>query len=173
MRPRINHLVITLFISNETHFVVSFNLVYFSLSLVNNIDFFFWHNYIVQVERKTSRISHTVAKVLNTVKESAGTCHTNRLDYIGNKTTQRLLGYNAIEESYFSWNNPIDDHSPNRCFYHTFLKFAIDKVINNNLYLCVEVTMSFIMSNNRLFVSIEAQSLAFSSRTDLGDIIET
>ena len=86
--PRINYLIITLLISDETHFIVSLHLVNLILTLTYDICLLNWHDDIIEVEGKTSNVSHTITKVLDTIKELTSTRHTNCLNNVSNKTTK-------------------------------------------------------------------------------------
>ena len=89
--PRVNNLVVTLLISDKTHIEVGSHLVNLVLSLLHDVCLLWWHDDVVQVERKTGEIRHLVAKVLDTIKERACPCHTHLLDNDGDKATKRLL----------------------------------------------------------------------------------
>ena len=69
MGPSINYLIVALGICDETHFIVGFNLINFGLALANNLSFLLRDNNIIEVERKTCNIGHTITQVLDTVKE--------------------------------------------------------------------------------------------------------
>ena len=86
--PRINHLIVTLLISDETHFIVSLHLVYLTLTLTNDISFLIRNDDIIEVKGKTCNICHTVTKVLDTIKELTSTSHTNSLNNVSDKTTK-------------------------------------------------------------------------------------
>ena len=53
------------------------------------------------------------------------------------------------------------------------LSLAIYDVVDNNLHLCMEIALAFIVGNDSLFRTVERQALALCTRTDLSDIIET
>ena len=86
--PRINYLIITLLVSDETHFIVSLHLVYLTLTLTYDISFLNRNNDIIEVKGKTCNICHTVTKVLDTIKELTSTSHTNCLNNVSDKTTK-------------------------------------------------------------------------------------
>ena len=92
-----------------------------------------------------------ITEVLYTIEELTSTCHTNSFNNIGNKTTKRLLGDNTIEETYLGRDNLVDDNTTNRGLNHSLLYFTIYKVVNNNLYLSMKVTLLLIVSYDCFF----------------------
>ena len=60
MSPSINHLIVTLGVGNESHFIVSFDLVDFILSLLHYSHFTFRNDNIIKVERQTCNIRHAI-----------------------------------------------------------------------------------------------------------------
>ena len=111
--PRINYLIVTLLICDETHFVISLHLVDLTLTLTYDICLLNRNDDIIEVEGKTGNVGHTVTEVLNTIKELTSTSHTNCLNNVSDKTTKGFLRDNTIEESNLSWDNLINNYTTN------------------------------------------------------------
>ena len=114
-----------------------------------------------------------VTQVLDAIEEFAGTCHTNHLDNICDKPTQRLLGYNIIEITQLIGDDVVNDDTSYRSFYNALLQFAVYKVVNHHLHLGMEVATALVMGNDSLLRTIERESFALGSGTQLGDVIKT
>ena len=173
MCPGINYLIVTFLVGDETHVIVVGNFLNFTLSLTYDAGLLCRNDNIIKVERETCYVRHVVTKVLDTIKEIAGTSHSDHLNNIGDKTTQTLLRDNAIEETHLFGDNLIDDDTTDRSLDHTVHKLAVYKVVNNYLNLSVKVTAAFVVSDKRFFRTIECESFALSSRTNFSDIVKT
>ena len=173
MCPGINYLIVTLLVGDETHVIVVGNFLNFTLPLTYDTGFLCRNDNIIKVERETGYVRHVVTKVLDTIKEFASASHSDRLNNVGDKTTQTLLRDNAIEEAHLFGNNLIDNDTTDRCFDHTVHELAVYKVVNNHLNLRVKITAAFVVSDKSFFRTIECESFALSTRTNLGDIVKT
>ena len=114
MRPGIDHLIITLIIGNESHIIVVGNLTYLIVTLLNQISLLLRDDDIIEVERQTCQICHTVTKVLNTIEELAGLSKTNILNHISDDATKTLLRNDLIDKTHFLRDNAIDDNTTDR-----------------------------------------------------------
>ena len=171
--PRINNLVVTLLVGDETHIIVIGDFLNLLTTTLYDSFLLWWDNDITKVERKTSNISHTITEVLNTIEEFASLCHTNSLDYIRDKSAQCLLRDNIVEETYLFWYNLVDDNTTYRSFNHTLLEFTINEIIDNHLNRSVEVTSALITSNQSLLWTIERQAFTLSTWANLSNIVKT
>ena len=146
--PGIDDLIVTFLVRNETHFIVGLHLVNLVLPLAYDVFLLIRYDDIIEVEGQTGNIGHMVTEILDTVKELAGTCHADSLDDIGNETAERLLGNNAIKEANLGRDDLVDDDTTDRSLYHTLLYLSVDKVVNDDLYLCMEVASLLVVSND-------------------------
>ena len=173
MRPSIDNLVVTLVICNESHIIVVGNLTYLIVTLLDQLSFLLRDNDIVEVERQTCQICHTVTKVLNTVEELAGLSKTNILNHVSNNATETLLRDHLIDITYLIRDNAINDNTTYRSFYHMALWLTIDDIVNDYLHLGMEIALTLIVGNDGLFRTVEGQAFTLCTWTDLGDIVET
>ena len=79
MGPSINNLIVTFVVGNETHIIVTRNLINLVVTTLNNFFLFSRNDNIIEVKRKTCKICHFITKVLDTVKEFTSPCHTHSL----------------------------------------------------------------------------------------------
>ena len=173
MGPGIDHLVVTLVLSDEAHVIVVLDGANICSTALHDTLLFWRDDDVVKVERKTSNVSHAVTEVLDTVEELAGTCHTYSLDNVRDKSAQGLLRDDIVEEADLLRDNLIDDYTSYRCLDHTLLRLAVNEVVNDNLYLSVEITLAFVVCDECFLVAVECQTLALCARTDLCDIVKT
>ena len=75
MSPGIDNLIVTLGIGNETHGVVSCNLLYLVMATLYNLCLLLGDDDVVKVKGETALVGHLVAKILDAVKEGAGAVH--------------------------------------------------------------------------------------------------
>ena len=85
--PRIDNLIVTLGISDESHIIILGNLMYLFISPLYDCIFLLGNNDVIKVERKTCHISHPITQVLDSVEELTRTSHTYILDYICDDAT--------------------------------------------------------------------------------------
>ena len=91
VRPSINYLVVTLVVGDETHIIVSSDLLDVFVTTLNDVYLFLRDDDIVEVEGQTALVCLAVTEVLDTIQEVAGTGHTNCLDNLGDDVAQRFL----------------------------------------------------------------------------------
>ena len=172
--PRIDNLIVTLVVGDETHVVVHGDLLDFVVTLLHDFGFLLRDDDIVKVERQTTLVGHAVTQVLDTVKEVAGTGHSDAFDYAGDDVTQGLLGNNNVDKSDFARDDFIHNYTAHRCFHHVFNHHSgFVNIINDNLNRSMNVYATLVVGNDGLFRTIENQSLALGSRTQLGDVVQT
>ena len=78
-------------IYDEAHVVVVGNLLNLLVTLLNEFCLLLRDDDIIEVERQTSQISHTVTEVLDTVEELTGLSETYVVDHIGDDVAETLL----------------------------------------------------------------------------------
>ena len=171
--PRINNLVVTLVVGDETHIVVFSNLAYFLVTLLHQVFLGLRDNDVVEVERQTCLISHAITEVLDSVKELAGLGKAYVLDYIGNDVTQRLLGDNLVDVANLLRNDAIHDDTTDRGLYHVLAGLAVDDVVNQHLDLCMQVALAFVVGDDSFLRTIEGKALTLGTRTYLRDIVQS
>ena len=173
MRPGINHLIITLVVSDESHVIVVSNLTHLFITLLDQVSLLLRDNNIIEVERQTSQISHTVTEVLDSIKEFTSLSETYVLNHIGDDVAQTLLRDNSIHETNLLRNDAIDDDTTNRSLNHTALGLAVNDIVDNHLHLSVEVALALVMGDDCLLGTVEGKTLTLGTRTDLGDVVKT
>ena len=174
MGPGIDNLVVTLVIGDEAHVIVVGNLTNLLVTLGNEFSLLLRDDDVIEVERQTSLVSHTVTKVLDTIEEFASLGETDILDDGTNNVAQRLLVDNRIDEAYLLGNNAVDNHTTNRGFHHVADRITLlVKVIDHHLHQGVQIASAFVVGDDSFLGAIERQTLAQSTRTDLSDIIES
>ena len=173
MGPSINNLIITLVIGDESHVIVVGNLLYLFITLSDKLSLLLWNNDIIEVERQTSQISHAVTKVLDTIKELTSLGETYILNNGCDDVAQTLLRDYLIYITNLLWNDTVHDNTTNRSLNHVTLCLAVYDIVNHYLYLCVEITLALVVSNDSLLRSVEGKSLTLCTWTDLGDVVQT
>ena len=91
MCPGIDNLVVTLVVGDESHVIVVGNLTNLLVTLLDQVSLLLRDDDVVEVERQTSQVSHTITEVLNTIEELACLSKSDILDNVGNNITQTLL----------------------------------------------------------------------------------
>lgn len=122
---------------------------------------------IVEVERQSCKVRHTITKVLDTVEERAGPCHTYRLDNVGDKATERFLRDDTVEVANLVRDNLVDDDTSDRGLDEMFLYLSVDKVLNDDLHRGVEVATAFVVSYDSLLRTVEGKPLTLGSGRSL------
>ncbi len=173
MGPCIDYLVVTLGIGDETHIIVVGDFLNLLVTLSHDFLLLWRDDDIAKVERQTGNVSHAVTQVLDTVEELTSLCHTHSLDNVGNQATEGLLGNDVIEEAHLLGDNLIDDDTTHGSLDHAVLQFAVHQVLHNHLDRSVEVAAALVVGNQSLLSTIESESLALGTRTELGNIVET
>ena len=173
MCPGVDNLVVTLVLSDEAHAIVVLDGTNFVLTALHNLLLFWRDDDVVKVERQTSDVCHAVTEVLDAVEELAGTSHTDSLDYAGDDATQGLLRDDVVEEAYLIGYNLVHDDTTYRGLHHAGLELAVYEVGDNDLYRSVEVALALVVGDDGLFSTVECQTCALSTGTELGDIIES
>ena len=173
MRPGINNLVVTLGVGDETHIIIVGDFLNFLLAFLYDAILLLWDDDVIQVERKTGYIRHVVTQVLNTIEECTSTGHTHSLDNIGDDATQGLLRYNVIKETYLVGDNLVDDDTADRSIDKVLYGLAVYDVVDQYLNWCMQVALAIIVGNNGLLGTIETETLALSTGTELGNIVQT
>ena len=84
MCPSINNLVVTLLVGNETHIVVIGDCLNLLITFLNEFFLFLRNDNIIEVERQTCEVCHTITEVLDTIEELTCTGETNLLDNVSN-----------------------------------------------------------------------------------------
>ena len=159
MCPGIDDLIVTLFVGNETHIVVAGDALYFVVTTLHEGCLLLRDDDISEVERQTAVVSELITKVLDTVKESASTSHTDSLDDIGDKAAKSLLGDDIVEETYLYRDDLIYDNTTYRSLDHTLAdKAVVEFVLNNNLHGSVYVYATLIVSNDSFLGTIESEA---------------
>ena len=171
--PGIDHLVVTLVLSDEAHVIVVLDGANLFVTALHDFLLFWRDDDIVEVERKTCNVSHTVTEVLDAVEELAGTSHTYSLDYVGDESAQSLLRDDIVEEAYFLWDDLVDDDTSYRCLHHALLELAVHYVLHDYLNRSVEVALALVVSNDSFLVAVERKARALCTRTELCDVVET
>ena len=101
MCPSINNLVITFVVGDESHVVVSHDLLYIIITLLHQL-FFLWRNqYVSQIEGQTTLEGHVITQVLDVVQELSRTGNTTTFDYLTDNVTQGFLTQLNIDITYF------------------------------------------------------------------------
>ena len=171
--PRIDDLVITLVVGDETHVIVHRDLLNLLVTALDDVYFLFRDDDVVQVERQTALVGHAVAEVLDTVEEFAGTGHADRLDDAGNNVAQGLLRYNRIDKAHFGRHDLIDYDTPDRGLDNTLhLGAVLVDVIDQHLYRSVNLHPVLVECDDSLLWAIEREALALRAGTELGDVIQ-
>ena len=173
VRPGIDDLIITLIVGNESHVIVVGNLTYLLITFLDQISLLLRDDNVIEVERQTCQICHTITKVLDTIEELASLSKANVLDHIGDNVAQALLGDDGIHETNLLRNDAVDDDTTYGCLDHVALGVAVNDIVDNHLHQCVKITFALIMGDDSLFGTIEGQAFTLGTRTNLGDIIET
>ena len=173
MSPRIDYLVVTLLVGDETHIIVVGDFLYLLAATLNDFLLLGRNDDVAKVERKTSHVCHAITQVLDTVKELASLGHTDSLDYVGNQATESLLGNDIVEEAHLCRNDAVHNDTTYRRFHHALLNLSVYQVVYDHLDQSVEVTLALVVGNQGLLGTIECQTLALGTGTNLGDIIET
>ena len=171
--PSINHLVVALLVSDETHTVVGTHLIDLILTLLHDRFLLIRHDNVVEVEGETREISHTITKVLDTIKELAGTGHTDSFDHVGDQAAETLLGDDTIEIADLIRHDLVDDDTTHGGLYHSVGEHTIDKVLHADVDLGMEIALALVTGNEGLLRTIESESFAECTRTQFRDIIET
>ena len=172
--PRIDDLVVTLVVGDETHVVIVGDATHLLVTFLNEFSLLRRYDNIVEVERQTGKISHAVTQVLDTVEELARLGKAYRLDDVGDDVTQRFLRDNPVDVTHLVGDDAIDDDTTDRGLHDMFelVTFSI-AVINEHLHLGMQVAATLVVGDDGLFGTVECQSLALGSRTNLGDIVQT
>ena len=173
MCPGIDNLVVTLIIGDEAHVVVLGNLTYFLITLLHQCLLRLWDDDIVEVERQTCLVCHTVTEVLDTVKELASLSETDVLNHISNDVTQRLLRDDTVDIAYLLRDDAIHNDTTYRGLHHVLHGFAVNDIVHQHLHLGMQVALTLVMGNDSLLRTVERETLTLGSRTDLRDIIES
>ena len=174
MCPGIDYLVVTLGVGDESHVIVLGNLAHFLVTLLHEGFLLLGDNDVVEVERKSGKVSHAVTEVLDTVEELASLCETYVLDHVGNDVAETLLGYYLIYISHLRGNDAVDDDTSHGCLHEVLPGIAVlVDVINHHLHLCVEVAAMLVMCDDGFLGTVECESLALCTRADLCDIVES
>ena len=173
MRPGIDDLIVTLIVGDEAHVIVVGDLLDLCITLRNQLCLLLRDDDIVEVERQTCEICHTVTEVLDTIEELAGFGETDILDDISDDITQTLLGNDGIDITNLLRDDTIDDDTADRGLYHVALRLAVDDIVDNHLHLGMEVALTLVVGDDSLFGSVEGQTFTLGTRADLRDIIET
>ena len=171
--PSIDDLVITFVVRDETHTIIIGNAFHFFVSATNQFLFFFRNDNITQVERQTAHVCHTITQILDTVQEFAGTSHTYRLDHVGDDAAQSLFGNDVVEITDFFRYDFVDNHTAYGRFHHLLFQLAIRiQVLYHNFNRRMNVYTLLIVGNDSLFGTIECQTFALRTGTELGNIIQ-
>ena len=173
MCPGVDHLIVALVVGNETHVIVLGNLLHLGITLLHQVFLRLRDDDVVEVERQTGLVGHTVAEVLDTVEELASLGETYVLDDIGNDVAQRFLRDNLVDVAYLLGDDAIHDDTTDRGLDHTLAGLAVNNIVDDHLYLGVQVTLALVVGNDSLLRTVEGQALALGSRTNLGDIVES
>ena len=173
MGPGIDDLVVTLVVGNEAHVVVVSNLTDFLVTLGDEVGLLLRDDDIVEVERQTGQVCHAVTKVLDTVKELAGLGEAHVLDNVGNDVAQRLLRDNLIDEANLVGDDAVDDDTTDRGLDGVADLLAVDNIVDHDLDQGVQVALTLVVGDDSFLGTVEREALALSTRTDLGDIVET
>ena len=173
MCPSIDDLVITFVVRDETHTIIIGNAFHFFVSAANQFLFFFRNDNITQVERQTAHVCHTITQILDTVQEFASTSHTYRLDHVGDDAAQSLFGNDVVEITDFFRYDFVDNHTAYGRFHHLLFQLAIRiQVLYHNFNRRMNVYTLLIIGNDSLFGTIECQTFALRSGTELGNIVQ-
>ena len=175
MSPGIDHLIVTFVVGDETHVIVHHDLFDFLVTAFNQLFLFLRDDDITQVEGQTAFEGHLVTQVLDSIQEFAGTGYTDSLDNIADDVTQRLLGNDRIDISTFCRHDFVNDHTTNRSFLnHLINNIAVFiQVFCNNADDSMDIYLTFVVSNQCFFRTVEDQAFTFSTLTQLGDVIQT
>ena len=174
MRPGIDHLIITLIVGNEAHVVVVGNLLNLLVTLLNEFCLLLRDDDIIEVERQTGLISHTITQVLNTIKELTSLSEAHMVDNIGNDVAEALLRDLLIDVAHLFGDDAIYNDTTDRGLNSVLIGLTVlVAVVNHHLHQGVQIALTLIVGDDSLLRSIERESLALGTRTDLRNIIET
>ena len=173
MRPRIDNLVVTLGVGDETHVIVIGDFLDFLIASRHDGLLLWRDDDIVKVEGEACHVRHVVTQVLDSVQELTSPSHTHGLDYVSDDTTQRLLGNDVIEIAHLLRDNLVDDNTSHGSLHHTGLQHAIYQIFHHHFHQGVQFALTFIVSDKSLLWSIECQALTLHARTNLSNIIES
>ena len=173
MCPRVDDLIVTLGVGDESHVVVLGDLADFLVTFLDERLLRLRDDDIVEVERQTCLVGHAVTEVLDTVEELASLGETNVLDDVGDDVAQALLRDDLVDIAYLVGDDAIDDDTTHRGLDRMADFLAIDDVVDNHLHLGVQVALALVVGDDGLLGTIERQALALGTRADLRDIIES
>ena len=156
MRPGIDDLIVTLVVGNETHVVVVGNLLYLSITLLDEFCLLLRDDDIIEVERQTGLIGHTVTEVLDTVEELTCLSETYVVDHVGDDIAETLLGDFLIDIAHLLGDDAIHDDTTDRGLNSMLIGLTIlIAVVDHDLHQGVQVALTLVMSNDSLFRTIE------------------
>ena len=174
MCPSIDNLVITLVVGNETHIIVSHDLLNLLISLLNQRVFFSRNKHIGQVERQTTLKCHIVTQVLDIIQELSGTSYATSLDYPTDDVAKRLLTQHLVYITNLFRHELVDHQTSNRSLNHRLHQVTVRiQILHVNMDRSMDIQLLLIVSDRSLFRTIESQTFALCTLAQLGNIIQT
>ena len=175
MCPDIDDLVVALVVGDESHCVVVHHFLHLFVTFADVFLLFGRDNHVAEVERQTSAEGHVVTEVLDVVKELGRTRDTAFLNDFRYDCTQRFLGKDLVDVTYFLGNILVDEHtSYGGVFNQMFDGIAVFvDVVNNDRNRSVESHAAFVVGDLSLFGTVEFQSFAEVTLAKLGYVVET
>ena len=149
--PNIDNLIVTLVVGDEAHIVVVHHLVNLTVALANQLCLFGRDNHVAQVERQTALECHTVAKVLDIVKELSRNGSSASFVNLTDDVAQRFFGQHLVDETNLNRNELVHNHTAYGCLKNGVFHLTINQVFGFHLDSCVKVDTFLVVGNVHLF----------------------
>ena len=172
--PSVDNLVVTLVVGDETHTIVTHDLLDAVVTSLHDFSLFLRNDDIVEVERKTTFVCLAITEVFDAIEEFASAGHTNALDDLGDDVAERLLRDDGINKTDFARNDFVDNDTTYRSFHQvTDGETILIDVVYQHFDRCVHRNLAFVVGDDGFFRSVEGETSALRTRTELRDVVET
>ena len=168
LRPCFHHLLVAVLVGDETHLVVHRDLFHIVVAFLHDLLLLLWDDDVIKHEGESTLIRLAVTQVLDAVEEFASACHTNALDDASDDFLECFLANDLIDEAYLLWHNIVDDDTAYSSLHEVADRIAfMVNILHDTLDEGMHVHLTFVVGDDGLFRTVECESFALCSRTNL------
>ena len=173
--PYIDNLLVAFFVGYETHLEIFHHLIYLTVAVGHNLLFFRRNKNVAKVKGKTALECHTVAEILDIVKELGRTGNTAFLDNTGYNVAKRFLGKNSIDIAYLRGYELVNQHAAYRgILYQATDSFTVFVyIVYHHVDGSMQCNFAFVVCYLSLFRTIEGMSFALITLAQFGYVVQT